>query len=206
MFLILGPVLNLVATLFWEPDTQGATAGTLIGLSSACWLIGLIGIFDRLHASAPRYVAVALPVAVFATVGGVSFGVQAIHETLFSATHAHTVELLNEYPFAATTLFWTAGPLFPATFFALGLVLAWRRAAPLPVGILLCLGALAFPLSRITREASIALVADVLLVLPFLYLGIRGLRPASRPGAAGGSGAGAEQAALAGDTRRTRDA
>ncbi|WP_199736596.1 hypothetical protein [Micromonospora sp. HM5-17] len=185
MFLILGPVLNLLATLFWKSDTQGATAGTLIAISSACWLIGLIGLFDRLRGTAPRYVAAALPVAVFATVGGVSFGVQAIHETLFATTHAHAVDLLNQYPFPAMTLFWTAGPLFPATFFALGLVLTWRRAAPLPVGILLCLGAIAFPLSRITREVSIALAADILLVLPFLYLGIRGLRTA-RGSAAGG--------------------
>lgn len=174
MFLILGPTLNLLATLFWESESQGVTAGTLVGLSCACWLVGLIGLYDRLRATAPRYVAVALPVTVFATVGGVAFGVQSIHEGIFEVSHAHTIELLNQYPFA-TTLFWIAGPLFPLTLFALGVALCWTRTAPLPVGVLLCLGAVAFPLSRITREVSIALVADVLLVLPFLYLGAREL-------------------------------
>lgn len=176
MFLILGPTLNLLATFFWQSETQGATAGTLAALSSACWLVGLLGLYDRLRTGAPRYVAVAVPLTVFATLGGISFSVQSIHEELFGVSHARAVELLDQQPFAATTLFWTAGPLFPLVLFALGAALAWLRAAPLPVGVLLCLGALAFPLSRITREVSIAHVADLLLLLPFVYLGVRGLR------------------------------
>ncbi|MFC6021680.1 hypothetical protein ACFP2T_36640 [Plantactinospora solaniradicis] len=185
MFLILGPVLNLIAGFFWESDRQGVTAGTLVALSCACWLVGLIGLYDRLRNIAPRYVAVALPATVFATVGGVAFGVQSIHEGLFDASHATTIELLNAYPFAAWTLYWIGGPLFPLVLFGLGLALARLRAAPLPVGVLLCLGAIAFPLSRITREASIAHVADLLLLLPFLYLGLRelpGLRGGVAPG------------------------
>ncbi|MBF9127542.1 hypothetical protein I0C86_00805 [Plantactinospora sp. S1510] len=176
MFLILGPVLNLIAGFFWEPDRQGVTAGTLVALSCACWLVGLIGLYDRLRNVAPRYVAVAMPVTVFATVGGVAFGVQSIHEGLFDASHATAVELLNAYPFAAYTLYWIGGPLFPLVLFGLGLMLARLRAAPLPVAVLLCLGAIAFPLSRITREASIAHLADLLLLLPFLYLGLRSRR------------------------------
>ncbi|MFG3423730.1 hypothetical protein [Micromonospora sp. NPDC047730] len=189
MFLILGATLNLLASFFWEPDSQGVTAGTLVALSCFCWLVGLIGLYDRLRATAPRYVAVALPVTVFAVVGGVAFGVQSIHEGLVDVSHARTVELLNQYPFA-TTLFWIAGPLFPLTLFALGLVLCRTRTAPLPVGVLLCLGAIAFPLSRITREVSIAHVADVLLLLPFLYLGARelGLWGRSRGSAPFGAG------------------
>ncbi|MEE6263479.1 hypothetical protein [Plantactinospora sonchi] len=181
MFLILGPTLNLLATFFWESDSQGSTAGTLSALSVACWLIGLLGLYDRLRATAPRYVAVAVPLTVFATLGGISFGVQSVHEALFDVSHARAVELLDQHQFAATTLFWTAGPLFPLVLFALGAVLARLRAAPLPVAALLCLGALAFPLSRITREASIAHVADLLLLLPFLYLGVRALRERARP-------------------------
>ena len=182
MFLILGPVLNLIAGFFWESDRQGVTAGTLVALSCACWLIGLIGLYDRLRNTAPRYVAVALPATVFATVGGVAFGVQSIHEGLFDASHATTIELLNAHPFAAWTLYWIGGPLFPLVLFGLGLALARLRAAPLPVGVLLCLGAIAFPLSRVTREASIAHVADLLLLLPFLYLGLRALRGGAASG------------------------
>ncbi|SIQ13696.1 hypothetical protein [Micromonospora avicenniae] len=187
MFLILGSTLNLLASFFWGPDSQGVTAGTLVALSCFCWLVGLIGLYDRLRATAPRYVAVALPVTVFATVGGVAFGVQSIHEGLFDVSHAQTIDLLNQYPFA-TTLFWIAGPLFPLTLFALGVALGWTRTAPPAVGVLLCLGAIAFPMSRITREVSIAHVADVLLLLPFLYLGARGLWGRSRKSASSAAG------------------
>ncbi|MFG3685243.1 hypothetical protein [Micromonospora sp. NPDC047740] len=176
MFLILGSTLNFLASFFWEDDRQGITAGALVALSTACWLIGLFGLYERLRPAAPRFVAVALPVAVFGAVGGVAFGVQSVHEGLFDVSHATAVELLDERSaFAAYTLFWTAGPLFPLSLFALGLVLAWTRAAPVAVGLLISLGAIAFPLSRISREVWIAHLADVLLMLPFVYLGVREL-------------------------------
>ncbi|MEU8086117.1 hypothetical protein AB0B57_21220 [Micromonospora sp. NPDC049101] len=175
MFLILGPALNLLAGFFWQNDTQGSTAGTIIVLSTACWLIGLIGLFERLRPSTPRYVAVGLPVTVFGAIGGVAYGVQSIHEGLFAVSHADAVERLGEHPFAAFAVYWTCGPLFPISLFVLGLVLARTRVAPLPVGIMVSLGAVVFPLSRITREASIAHLADLFLLLPFLYLGLRSM-------------------------------
>ncbi|MEV4822013.1 hypothetical protein [Micromonospora sp. NPDC049274] len=167
--------MNLLAGFFWQNDTQGVTAGTIIVLSNACWLIGLIGLFERLRPTTPRYVAIGLPVTVFGAIGGVAYGVQSIHEGLFAVSHADAVERLGEHPFAAYAVYWTCGPLFPISLFVLGLVLAKVRVAPLPVGIMVSLGAIVFPLSRITREASIAHLADLFLLLPFLYLGLRSL-------------------------------
>ncbi|GIH16367.1 hypothetical protein [Rugosimonospora africana] len=178
MFLILGPALNLIAGFFWRQDgSQGVTGGTLTALSTGCWLLGLIGIYGRLRPLSPRYVAVALAATVFGTVGGVTFAVQAIHEQMFDISHSVAVERVNDFPLA-TTLFWICGPLFPVALAAFGVLLARLRVAPLPVSILIVLGSLAFPLSRMTRQASIAHVADVLLLLPFLYLGIQELRTA----------------------------
>jgi hypothetical protein len=116
-----------------------------------------------------------LPVAVFGAIGGVAYGVQSIHEGLFAVSHADAVDRLGEHPFAAFAVYWTCGPLFPISLFVLGLVMAKMRATPLPVGIMVSLGAVAFPLSRITREAPIAHLADLLLLLPFLYLGLRSM-------------------------------
>ncbi|MFG2050029.1 hypothetical protein ACGFIW_21690 [Micromonospora sp. NPDC048935] len=175
MFLILGPALNLLAGFFWQNDTQGVTAGTIIVLSTACWLIGLIGLFERLRPRTPKYVAVGLPVTVFGAIGGVAYGVQSIHEGLFAVSHADAVERLGEHPFAAFAVYWTCGPLFPLSLFVLGIVLARVRVAPLPVGIMVSVGAVVFPLSRVTREASVAHLADLFLLLPFLYLGLRSM-------------------------------
>ena len=175
MFLILGPVLNLVAGFFWQDGRQGATAGTLIALSTGCWVIGLFGVHQRLRPRAPRLVAATVVLTVFGAVGAVAFAVQAIHEEIFHISHAEAVDRLNEYPIAAD-LYWLCGPLFPLCLAALGLIL-WRlRAAPLPVYALLIVGSAAFPVSRITRQASIAHVADLLLLIPFLYLGVQQLR------------------------------
>ncbi|MFI6077147.1 hypothetical protein ACIA5C_37000 [Actinoplanes sp. NPDC051343] len=90
-------------------------------------------------------------------------------------SHADAIERLGEHPFAAFAVYWTCGPLFPISMFVLGLVMAKMRAAPLPAGIMISLGAVVFPLSRITREASIAHLADLFLLVPFLYLGLRSM-------------------------------
>ncbi len=40
------------------------------------------------------------------------------------------------------------------------------------VGLLLCLGAITFPLSRIPRIEMVAHIADILFLIPVVYLGI----------------------------------
>jgi drug/metabolite transporter (DMT)-like permease len=178
MSLILGPALNLIAGFFWHDGSQGVTGGTLTALSIGCWLLGLIGLYERLRPRSPRYVAVALGISVFGAVGGVAFAVQAIYEQVLGVAHAVAIDRLNEYPLASTSLFWICGPLFPTALAAFGVLLFRLRTAPALVSVLIVLGAAAFPLSRITRQASIAHVADLLLLLPFLYLGVQQLHTA----------------------------
>ncbi|BAL89451.1 hypothetical protein AMIS_42310 [Actinoplanes missouriensis 431] len=173
IFLILGPALNGAATFFWQPGTQGATGGTLSGLGSAFWLIGLLGVYRQLP---ERHTRALIPLAVLGTAGGIAFSVQAIHEQMFGISHATAVAMLDEYPFAANTLYWFCGPLFPFSLAALGILLWRERAVPVPTAVLMVLGAAAFPLSRMSREVSIAHLADLLLLLPFLMIGVRGLR------------------------------
>ena len=54
------------------------------------------------------------------------------------------------------------------------------RVRPVPrwVGALLCLSAIAFPASRIPRIDVVAHAADVLLLVPLVYVGLGFLRPA----------------------------
>lgn len=171
VLLLLGPALNGAATFFWKPDTQGAVAGALSGLASGLWLIGLLGLYRQLPY---RYARALVPLAVLGTVGGVAFSVQAVHEQMFGVGHAATVELLNGYPLAATTLFWICGPLFPFSVAALGVVLWRARAAPVPLAVLLVIAAAAFPLSRVSREIDLAHAADLLMLVPFGWLAVRG--------------------------------
>jgi hypothetical protein len=171
--LVAGPVLQALSTYFWKDGYQGVDTGTLIVVATVCWIVGLAGVFRSIEDRVPRYAAVGFPLAVYGCVGGVSFGVQGMHEELFHADHAEAVRLLGEHPAAAFLAFWLAGPLFPVSLFVLGVVLTRLRVVPVVTGVLLCAGALAFPLSRIPRDAAVAHVADVLLLLPFVHLGLR---------------------------------
>ena len=173
VLLVLGPALNLVAGFFWLSDSQGVTGGVLTALGITCWLIGLIALCEQLRPRAARFVAVLLPLTVFGATGGLAFSIQAIYEEMFAVSHAAAVERLNDFPLAADTLYWVCGPLFPVALVGFGVLLLRLRAAPVTVGALVVLGGLAFPLSRITREPAIAHAVDLLLLLPFLYLGIR---------------------------------
>ena len=171
--MILGPALQATGTFFWRDGVQGISAAAIGIVSMLAWLVGLIAVFRSIEVRVPRYAAVGLPVAIYGALAGVAFGVQGMDEELFGVSHGEAVRLLEAHPLAAAVVFWLAGPAFPVSLFALGVVLARIRVVPVPVGVLICLGAVAFPMSRISREPAIAHLADLLLLLPFLYLGAR---------------------------------
>ncbi|GAA4631076.1 hypothetical protein GCM10023196_058970 [Actinoallomurus vinaceus] len=171
--LILAPTIQGISTFYWSDRHQGITAGTLIVAATICWIVGLVAIYRLIEQRVPRYAAVALPAAVYGCVGGASFGLQGMQEELFNVSHAQAVHLLQDHPAAAFVAFWFAGLAFPVSIFVLGVVLTWTRAVPVPIGILISVSAAAFPLSRIPREIGVAHVADLALLIPFAYLGIR---------------------------------
>jgi hypothetical protein len=129
--------------------------------------------FRILLARVPRYAAIALPVAVYGCVGGAAFGLQGMQEELFNVSHAQAVRLLDQHPAAAYVAFWFAGTAFPISLFVFGVVLTRIRAVPVPIGVLVFVSAIAFPLSRIPREVALAHMADIALLVPFAYLGTR---------------------------------
>ncbi|WP_433181009.1 hypothetical protein [Actinoallomurus sp. CA-150999] len=171
--LILAPTIQGISTFYWSDRHQGITAGTLIVAATIGWIVGLVAVYRLIEPRVPRYAAVALPVAVYGCVGGASFGLQGMQEELFGVSHTQAVHLLQEHPAAAAVAFWFAGLAFPASVLVLGVVLTRIRAVPVTIGVLTSVGAVAFPLSRIPREIAIAHVADLTLLIPFAYLGIR---------------------------------
>jgi hypothetical protein len=76
--------------------------------------------------------------------------------------------------------------LFPLSLLILGAMLIRTKSLPLWAGLLICVAAIAFPVSRIPRISLVAHVADVLMLVPLAYAGLgllksRGqiVRPAS---------------------------
>ena len=171
--LVIAPAIQALSTFFWDGGTrQGLTTGALIVIATVCWITGLVAVFRLIEPRVPRYAAIGLPAAIYGCVGGVAFGVQGMQEELFDVSHADTVRLLDQHPLAAAAGFWISGPFFPLSLFVLGLVLARIRAVPVATGLLVSLGAVAFPLSRVPRAVLIAHLTDLLLLLPFVHIGV----------------------------------
>jgi len=155
--LVAAPMLQGLSTFFWNDGSQGIDTGTLIVLATVCWIVGLTAVFRGIEDRAPRYTAIAYPLAMYGCVGGATFGVQGMLEELFRSDHTEAVRLIGEHPSAAYLAFWFAGSLFPLSVFALGAVLTRVRAVPAAVGVLICAGALALSAeshpARTTRGA-----------------------------------------------------
>ena len=171
--LLAGPLLFAASTFFWEDGRYGVTGGMLVALSMPFWVYGIIALLERMRPALPRYTAVVLLLALLGTVGGAAFGFQGFFETAFGLDEAASKEALEEYPLQAGILLWWLGPLFPLTLFALGVGLARTRELPLGVAVLLCAGAVLFPVSRIPRDQWIAHLVDLLLLAPFLIAAAR---------------------------------
>jgi hypothetical protein len=174
--LVLGPALMGASTAFWEGSSQGAMGGALVVLATGVWAYGLVTVLAGVSKRLPRYGAVATLVTVLGVVGGTAFGVQAIYEAALGMSHGRAVAALGAYPFAADVAFWWAGPMFPAALVLTGVGLLLARAVPRWVGLLVCVGGLAFPAAQITRVEWVASGVDLLLLVPFAFLAWRMVR------------------------------
>lgn len=172
--LILAPLLLATATLFWDGPSVGLAGGVLTVYSFTCWIGVFLAFAARLR---PRMPGVALAVAsagVLGSVAGTNFGVEGVVEGgLDIADVSEAVLLQAGLPENAAMVlaFFLPGALFPLTLLFSAAALMRAKAIPFWCGALLCLGAIAFPLSRIPRVQWVALMADMLLLLPMFWLG-----------------------------------
>jgi len=171
--LVIGPLLFATSTFFWTDGRYGATGGTLVAISIPFWVYGITSLLDQMRTILPRYCATVLLLCLLGAVGGAAFGYQGFFEEVYGIDHDASLAALDQYPQQAAILLWWLGPLFPATLFALGAGLLKTRQQPPTVAILICAGAILFPLSRIPRAEWIAHIVDLLLITPFLIAAIR---------------------------------
>ena len=117
---------------------------------------------------APLLLAAAT-VGVLAAVAGTNFGVQGIYRAILDTTVAVGALAPAEVA-AAVVAFYLPGILFPLTLLVFGGLLLRARVVPVWCGVLICLGAIAFPTSRIPRIQWIALLADLSLLVPLFWM------------------------------------
>jgi hypothetical protein len=70
--------------------------------------------------------------------------------------------------------------MFPAALVLTGLGLLLARGVPRWVGMLVCLGGVAFPAAQITRVEWLASGVDLLLLVPFAFLAWQTVRETER--------------------------
>jgi hypothetical protein len=171
--LVAGPLLLAASTFFWTDGRYGATGGTLLVLAMPFWAYGIVALLDRMSAQLPRYAAAALLLGLLGAVGGAAFGFQGFFEAVYGLDKDASLTALERYPVISWILLWGLGPLFPAAVFALGAGLARTRQLPRGLAILVCAGAVLFPLSRVPRAEWVAHLIDLMIVVPFLVAAAR---------------------------------
>jgi len=174
--LIVAPVLFAASTFFWQNGEYGVEAGILIIFSMFFWIPALTGLFSLIKNEMPRYAVWGLWIAVFGCISGVCFAFLGYLATIFNISHDQYLNLLSHYPITSQILLFGSGPLFPLSILVLGITLMLNGSVPVWIGILFCLAAIVFPLSRIPRVEWMAHIADMVMVVPSVAIARQILR------------------------------
>ena len=164
--LIFAPVLFAASTFFWQNGEYGVEAAILIIFAMFFWIPALTGLFSLIKNEMPRYAVWGLWIAVFGCISGVCFAFLGYLTTIFNISHEQYLYLLSRYPITSQILLFGSGPLFPLSILVLGVNLMLKRSVPAWLGLLFCLAAIAFPLSRIPRIEWMAHIADFVMLVP----------------------------------------
>lgn len=129
--------------------------------------------FDLLKEKSPWYARLGLWYAVYGCVGGIAFGFEGLYSAIFDISDKIGVAAYERFPLQMNIVLFWAGPAFPLTLMILGIVLIIRKIGNKWINLLFTLGGIAFPISRISRIEWIAVVADILLLIPVVVISMQ---------------------------------
>ena len=171
--LILAPTLQAISTFFWVDGEYGVTGGTILVFSMIFWIPALLVLFSLVKNTMPNYAAWGVLIAVYGFVSGVNFGFLGVLTEIFVIPHEKYIQALSKYPISTNLLLFQAGPLAPLSLVILGIVFLNTKVVDWKIGLLIVLGGVAFPLSRISRIELAAHFADILQLVPLALLGAK---------------------------------
>ncbi len=137
------------------------------------WIPAFMALFSLVKDKTPRYAVWALPFAILGCLAGANFGFADFYSKVFNISHETYMQTLAEHPVAANILLFQTGPLVPLSLLVLSLVMLSSKTVDVWISTLMCFGAIMFPVSRISRNQSLAHVCDLLLLVPLVYIGMK---------------------------------
>ena len=177
--LIIAPLLLGLSTFFWGVGTSGYVGGAIQVYALLMWIPAMLGLLTLLRVPMPRFSVWAVLLVCWVCIGGNNYGMEGIFVSRFAPAGADAVqiaELRNVVGVAGIFVLNLPGLAFPLTLILFAFFL-WHTESVSPLqALLLGLGAIAFPISRITHIAMIAHLADLLLLVGAGGIGLQLLR------------------------------
>jgi hypothetical protein len=175
--MLIAQSLTIISSFMWMEDGRySVNCSVLIVLSSFFWIVGLMGLFDLFKEKNPWYARLGLIYALYGCVGGIAFGFEGLYSVLFGMSEKIGVEAYAQYPMQMNLVLFWAGPAFPLSFLAFGIMFGVRKIGPWWIALLLSLGGISFPVSRILRIEWVAHVSDLLLFIPVCIISLAFIR------------------------------
>lgn len=181
--LVAAPLLTVIGTFFWDNGVVSRTTGVFQHYASYAWIFAFFMLFTWIGDRKPTYAFVGLVLGVLGCFGSSNFAQEGLYINAFSMDPAVARTTIQSESSFILTVF-LPGMLFPLGIFLAGLGLKLAKRAETWICIMICVGALAFPVSRIPRMMSVALVADLLLLIPMVTLAMSQLRAERSTGSA----------------------
>jgi hypothetical protein len=164
--LLLAPATLTLSTFYWTPGRGTGIAGSLlISVSFMLWVVALRHLFSRLRDRLPEYAAWGFLVAVFGCFAGNNFGFFGLLTEAFQITETQQTAGMSRHNGAFALTLFGPGLLFPLSVLLLGIQLIRTKNITLWIGVVLCLGAVTFPMGRIPRLEWVGHITDVLLLV-----------------------------------------
>ncbi|MGB3304502.1 hypothetical protein [Gordonia sp. (in: high G+C Gram-positive bacteria)] len=165
--LVVGPAIFALSPLFWNDGHYGVAGGMLIAVSTVPWVFGLLGEYEKLRKPFPVVSGLWVLLVLIGMFGTVAFGLQGFFEAVFGADNSSALAAFDGYPTVGTIMFLLAGPTFPFALMVFGAMLWRARTVPQTCVVAVLVAAVAFPIARVTREAPVAFIADLVMLAAF---------------------------------------
>ena len=142
-------------------------------LSTTFWVLAMVYLFGLVKDILPVIAQCGLFFSIFGFISGGLFGFVGVMTEIFNIPHDTYIDAFEKYPISSGILLFWSGPLAPLSLIVLGILFWKTRKTKSWIAIMMIIGGLAFPASRISRNEWLAHVADLFLLVPLMYLGIQ---------------------------------